>query len=57
MLLAVLIDDVDMVACFLATDLNVLPKLDRALGAQNEGASVAPRAQALRRKPIYADIV
>ena len=56
-LLALVVDEIDVVAGFLAADVDVFAQLDRALGAEDDGAAVAPRAQAVRGEPIDANVI
>ncbi len=46
------IDEVDVVAGCVPSDIEVLSELDRALGADDKRPAVAPAAQAVRREPI-----
>lgn len=55
--LAGFIDDINIVAGFIAGDVEVFAQLDVALGSEDDGAAVAPRAEAGGREPIDADIV
>jgi len=57
MMLATVIDEVDVIAGFLAGDVDVFAELDVALGAEDEGAAVAPGAETIGCEPIDADVV
>jgi hypothetical protein len=56
-LLALLVDEVDVVAGLVAADVDVLAQLDVALGAEDDRAAVAPGAEAGGREPVDADVV
>ncbi len=57
MLLAVAVYEVEVVAVWLAGDVDVFAELDVAFGAEDEGASVAPCAEAVGGEPIDAEMV
>ena len=51
-----LVHDEEVVALLADGDVGVLPHLDVAIGAEDEEASVAPGAEAVRREPVEPDI-
>ena len=54
---AACIDEVYLVAAFVARDVDVLAEFDVALGAEDNGAAVPPGAEAVGGEPVNADIV
>jgi hypothetical protein len=56
-LLPLVVHEVEVVARLVARDVDVLAQLDVALGAEDDGAAVAPGAEAVRREPVDADVV
>src|SRR3982750_3116429 len=57
MALARVVHDVDIVTGLLPRDVDVFAELDVAFGAENDGAAIAPGAEAVRGKPVDADVV
>ena len=56
-LLSVAVDEVEVVAFGLAGDVDVFAQFDVAVRAEDEGAAIAPGAQAAGREPIDAEKV
>ena len=54
--LASVVDEVDVVAGFVAGDVEVFAEFDVALGAEDDGAAIAPGAEAGRRQPVHVVI-
>src|SRR5699024_3715683 len=52
--LALAVDQDHLAAAVVGGDVHVLAQLDVALGAEDEGAAVAPGAQTLRSEPVHA---
>ena len=46
-----------MVAAGPARNVDVFAQLDVTLGAQNDGAAIAPAAEAIRGEPVGAEVV
>ena len=55
--LAGVVDEVNVVAGFVAGDVEIFAEFDVALGAEDDGAAVAPGAEAGGGEPVDADVV
>ena len=53
---ALIVDQKQMLGPWAAFDIDIFAQLDRAFGAQNGGATIAPGRQAIGGKPIDANI-
>src|SRR3954465_15775265 len=56
-MLSLVIDEKDMIADLVAGDVDVFAHLNKTLGAEDERAAIAPRAEPVRRVPVHSDIV
>jgi hypothetical protein len=50
------VDDEDVVAAIVARDVDVFAQLDVAVGAEDEGAAVAPGGETVGREPVDAQV-